>query len=348
MRNTTGISRERPPSEFTSCCRKSHLEAVGIQIFSPEIASCGEYKATNTIKASGSRKTNCKFELQGKYSKVLDRWTLRVKCDEHNHAPAQHMEGHPFARRLSVDENRLVANLTRKHVARCHILSTLKEQNENNVSVIKTIYNAQQKIRMHEKAGKTPMQVLMSILHNNNYIYELTTEGDGNCGFRAVAVCLGYNEDQWLYIRKQLLEELESQYYAYHRVFTDGFNELRCLPPSTLIDSLFYNHRHLLTVAFKKNRMWFHRLGSPGSGDRCSTFTPQTTCEFAGISKHYDVVDLLLCPWLQQLNEGKTVKTLGRSQLHYQSKKVKVVVPFLHLKKDSNRTRKRYVNNGVH
>ncbi|CAI9278662.1 unnamed protein product [Lactuca saligna] len=33
----------------------------------------------------------------------------------------------------------------------------------------------------------------------------------------------------------------------------------------------------------------------------------------------------------------KEVKTLGRSQFHYQSKKVKVVVPFLHLKKDSNR-----------
>ncbi|CAI9294509.1 unnamed protein product [Lactuca saligna] len=135
----------------------------------------GEYKATNTSRVSGSRKTNCKFELQGKYSKVSDRWTLRVKCDEHNHALAQHMEGHPFARRLSVDENRLVANLIRKHVAPRHILSTLKEQNENNVSVIKTIYNAQQKIRMHEKAGKTPMQVLISILHNNNYIYELTT-----------------------------------------------------------------------------------------------------------------------------------------------------------------------------
>nr|KAJ0216770.1 hypothetical protein LSAT_V11C300119400 [Lactuca sativa] len=39
------------------------------------------------------------------YLKVFDRWMLRVKCDEHNHAPAQHMEGHLFVRRLSVDEN---------------------------------------------------------------------------------------------------------------------------------------------------------------------------------------------------------------------------------------------------
>ncbi|KAL7611123.1 hypothetical protein Lser_V15G14084 [Lactuca serriola] len=61
----------------------------------------------------------------------------------------------------------------------------------------------------------------------HDYIDDIhDVEGDGNCGFRAIAVCLGYNEDQWLYIQKQLLEELESQYYAYHRVFTDGFNEV--------------------------------------------------------------------------------------------------------------------------
>ncbi|KAL7601776.1 uncharacterized protein LOC111881990 [Lactuca sativa] len=69
------------------------------------------------------------------------------------------------------------------------------------------------------------MNGIPDIFHD--YIDDIhDVEGDGNCGFRAVAVCLGYNEDQWLYIRKQLLEELESQYYAYHRVFTYGFNEV--------------------------------------------------------------------------------------------------------------------------
>ncbi|KAL4556227.1 hypothetical protein LXL04_038871 [Taraxacum kok-saghyz] len=85
---------------------------------------------------------------------------LKVICDEHNHRPAQHLEGDPYARRLSADETRLVADLTRKNVTPRNILSTLKEQNKNNVSVIKTVYNAQQKIRMDAQAGKTPMQVL--------------------------------------------------------------------------------------------------------------------------------------------------------------------------------------------
>ncbi|KAL4574569.1 hypothetical protein LXL04_021403 [Taraxacum kok-saghyz] len=104
---------------------------------------------------------------------------LKVICDEHNHPPAQHLEGHPFARRLSADETRLVADLTRKNVTPRNILSTLKDQNKNNVSVIKTVYNAQQKIRMDAQAGKTPMQVLMSHLHTNNYVYDFTT-GDSN------------------------------------------------------------------------------------------------------------------------------------------------------------------------
>nr|KJB65665.1 hypothetical protein B456_010G106000 [Gossypium raimondii] len=51
--------------------------------------------------------------------------------------------------------------------------------------------------------------------------------GDGNCGFRAIYVCLGYGEDQWLYVRNQLLNESLSSYDVYARVFTDGIDELR-------------------------------------------------------------------------------------------------------------------------
>nr|KAJ0225026.1 hypothetical protein LSAT_V11C100046460 [Lactuca sativa] len=101
-----------------------------------------------TSRASGIKRTNCQFQLERKYSKEYDKWTLRT---------------------------RLVANLTRKNMVPRDILSTLKVQNENNVSTIKTIYYAQQKIRMHEQPGRTPMHVLMSLLHTNDYVYEFTT-----------------------------------------------------------------------------------------------------------------------------------------------------------------------------
>ncbi|KAL4560522.1 hypothetical protein LXL04_032674 [Taraxacum kok-saghyz] len=50
--------------------------------------------------------------------------------------------------------------------------------------------------------------------------------GDGNCGFRAVAVSLGFDEDQWLYIRKQLLDELHNKYEVYANAFSYGIEEL--------------------------------------------------------------------------------------------------------------------------
>ncbi|KAL6513821.1 hypothetical protein OROHE_019277 [Orobanche hederae] len=119
----------------------------------------GDYKVKDSSKVSGTKKINCPFELEGKYLDEYDSWRLRVICDKHNHKPAQYMEGHPYAKRLSEDEYSLVAELTTMNVAPRDILSILKQRNVNNVSTLKTIYNARNKIRMIEQVGKSPMQV---------------------------------------------------------------------------------------------------------------------------------------------------------------------------------------------
>nr|GEV67260.1 hypothetical protein [Tanacetum cinerariifolium] len=75
----------------------------------------GEYKEKESSKDTATRKTNCPFMLVGKYSWVYNGWTLSVICDEHNHPPAQHVEAHPYARRLTTHEYRLVEDLTRKN-----------------------------------------------------------------------------------------------------------------------------------------------------------------------------------------------------------------------------------------
>ncbi|KAD4585737.1 hypothetical protein E3N88_23338 [Mikania micrantha] len=67
----------------------------------------------------------------------------KVRNDEHNHEAAQHLEGHPFVRRLSQDEQKMVGQLTEQHMDPRNILSTIKKQNPDNVSVIRDIYNAQ-------------------------------------------------------------------------------------------------------------------------------------------------------------------------------------------------------------
>ncbi|GJS95131.1 FAR1-related sequence 5-like protein [Tanacetum coccineum] len=108
----------------------------------------------------------------GQYSTSHGYWTIRVVCDQHNHLPTQNLEGHAYPRRLSDDEYRLVEDLTWKNVRPREILLTLKDQNMNNLSTLPTIYDAQHKIRKIENAGKTPMQILMSLLHINHYVYE--------------------------------------------------------------------------------------------------------------------------------------------------------------------------------
>ncbi|XP_071739069.1 uncharacterized protein [Rutidosis leptorrhynchoides] len=85
------------------------------------------------------------------------------------------MEGHPYAQRLSDNEFCLVAELFRMNMAPRDILSVIKQHFPNNVSSLSTIYNAIKKIRMMETGGKSPMQVLMSILHSSGYTYYYTT-----------------------------------------------------------------------------------------------------------------------------------------------------------------------------
>nr|KAJ0186779.1 hypothetical protein LSAT_V11C900494370 [Lactuca sativa] len=60
-------------------------------------------------------------------------------------------------------------------------------------------------------------------------------EGDGNYGFRAISVCLGYGENDQLYVQRQLLDELLSSYDAYARVFTiyTSLNFLQSTTPTS-------------------------------------------------------------------------------------------------------------------
>nr|XP_043616942.1 uncharacterized protein LOC122588797 [Erigeron canadensis] len=135
----------------------------------------GKYKQKGSIRAPRTRKTDCPFELEVKYSDEYNYWTLAVICDEHNHRPLQSMEGHPYAQRLTQDEFSLVEELTAMNMPPRDILSIVREGNLSNVSTISTIYNARTKLRMAEQVGNSPMQVLMALLHSNNYVYEFST-----------------------------------------------------------------------------------------------------------------------------------------------------------------------------
>ncbi|KAB2609208.1 hypothetical protein D8674_012376 [Pyrus ussuriensis x Pyrus communis] len=42
---------------------------------------------------------------------------------------------------------------------------------------------------------------------------------DGHCDFRAIASLLGYNEDRWVQVRKDLLQELETYSNCYSKLY---------------------------------------------------------------------------------------------------------------------------------
>ncbi|TYI31732.1 hypothetical protein ES332_A04G005100v1 [Gossypium tomentosum] len=131
------------------------------------ICDCGsEYKFKESSKKFGTKKTNCKFRLVGSYLKQYDGWTLRMICDQHNHPPAQHMEGHAYARRLKENEKKLLGDLTSKNVTPRDVFSTLKEQDENNISTLKTIYNARKKLHSTQNVDKTPIQFSVNNISN--------------------------------------------------------------------------------------------------------------------------------------------------------------------------------------
>ncbi|XP_071736753.1 uncharacterized protein [Rutidosis leptorrhynchoides] len=109
---------------------------------------CGIYKSQSSHRHSKlTKKTNCPFKLVGNNSKCSKFWTLKVICEEHNHEPAVHMKGHPYAMRLLDNETRLVLDLTKKNVKPQVILMILKKLNPNNVSNLRTLYNMRQKFR---------------------------------------------------------------------------------------------------------------------------------------------------------------------------------------------------------
>ena len=141
----------------------------------------GKYRSTKkSSKNTGTKKIDCPFALKGTYSSSDDYWSLKSVCEIHNHVPALYLEGHPYLRRLSENETRLVEDLIRQNVKPKDILSTLKKQNVENLSILPTIYNAQKKFKKKENRGKTKMQVALSFLDDNGYIYYIRSDTSTN------------------------------------------------------------------------------------------------------------------------------------------------------------------------
>ena len=127
----------------------------------------GEYrpKKHNLVRAcTDSRKCECPFKLHAKPVSGGDGWMVKLICGIHNHEMAKSLVGHPYTGRLTKDEKNVVVDMMKSMVKPRNILLTLKENNDNNYTTIKQIYNAKHAYRSSIRGSNTEMQQLMMLL----------------------------------------------------------------------------------------------------------------------------------------------------------------------------------------
>ncbi|KAL5142542.1 Protein FAR1-RELATED SEQUENCE 6 [Glycine soja] len=123
----------------------------------------GTYKCGNkefVRKDTGSRKCGCPFELRGKPVHGGEGWMVKLICEIHNHELAKSLVGHPYAGRLTKEEKKIIADMTKS-----------KEHNANSCTTIKQIYNARSAYRSSIRGADTEMQHLMKLLERDQYIH---------------------------------------------------------------------------------------------------------------------------------------------------------------------------------
>ena len=53
----------------------------------------GVYRSTkNSTRNTGTKKINCPFKLEGRYTTSDDSWKVKMVCAMHNHQPALYLE----------------------------------------------------------------------------------------------------------------------------------------------------------------------------------------------------------------------------------------------------------------
>ncbi|KAH1189928.1 hypothetical protein GmHk_20G057602 [Glycine max] len=134
----------------------------------------GLYKCRNkefVRRDIGSRKCGCPFRLHGKPVHGGEGWMVKLICGIHNHELAKSLVGHPYVGRLTKDEKKIIAEMTKSMVKPKNILLTLKEHNVNSCTTIKQFYNARSAYHSSIRGVDTEMQHLMKLLERDQYIH---------------------------------------------------------------------------------------------------------------------------------------------------------------------------------
>ncbi|KAL9409227.1 hypothetical protein AB3S75_047588 [Citrus x aurantiifolia] len=114
-------------------------------------------------------------------------------------------------------------NSTRRDLSKFeHVLSAL---NSHSPHLSSSKISIQSKLRQRKKVHQSQLPKHSSFINSfpqglRPYIHHVKdVAADGNCGFRVVADLIGLGEDNWIQVRRDLIDELKSHFDDYTQIF---------------------------------------------------------------------------------------------------------------------------------
>jgi hypothetical protein len=129
-------------------------------------------------RCTSTRSTQCPFMVSA--SNVDGDWCLKVVNSNHNHAGSTNMAAHPLARRMQDSEAAVVnTGIALGQSARL-IMASLRQSHSENLTVRKDVYNARQKLRSEQLAGRSPIQFLKDQLTEKGWPFTFFQNAEGH------------------------------------------------------------------------------------------------------------------------------------------------------------------------
>ncbi|POW05451.1 hypothetical protein PSTT_09688 [Puccinia striiformis] len=143
-----------------------------------------EGKKTNRSgRKTASSKTNCPFKLKGSIptsKKIMNKtWTLEVCEGTHNHGPSPGASSHAAHRQLQPEQVTELRGLFKSNVKPAQMLLQLRTSDDQTLATNKTITNMLQKFRREDLDGKTPVEALVHVLKETNWLWEVKVNNSG-------------------------------------------------------------------------------------------------------------------------------------------------------------------------
>lgn len=131
----------------------------------------GKYRnqKTKNERNTKTQKLDCRFRIVAKQFDLFnDLWEIEVLEGKHNHPFPEHAEGSRLGQ-ISRDQYKELQRLEALHTSPSNALAYMKQNDANNATDQKRVYNAYNKSRSDRRDGRTPTNNFISLMLQRNY-----------------------------------------------------------------------------------------------------------------------------------------------------------------------------------